>query len=122
MFDSTLQLILPAKTELPITVGTFIYIIEESAIELLAKHFDTKLTRLLVLFFGTLKEVMHLGKPFSNQDEHFVLRKVHSADHTRILTKDLLALELEVALPSSKEAPKSQLKRETDGLNMLNLN
>ena len=114
MPDSALQLILPAEAEFPVTVGAFISIVEETAIELLTKHLNTELTRLLALFLGTFEEAVHLGEPFSNQEEHLVLSKVHSADQTHVFPKDLLALELKVALPCNEETPESELKGEAD--------
>jgi hypothetical protein len=64
--DSALELILPAEAELPVAVRAFIPVAEEATVELLAKHLDTELTRLLALLLGTLEEVVHLGKPFPN--------------------------------------------------------
>ena len=54
MPDSTLELILPAEAELPVTVRAFIPFTKEATVELLAKHLDTELTRLLALLLGTL--------------------------------------------------------------------
>jgi len=64
--DSALELILPAKAELPVAVRAFIPVAEEAAIELLTKHLDAELARLLALLLGTLEEAVHLGKSFPN--------------------------------------------------------
>jgi hypothetical protein len=122
MSNSSLKLIFPAKTKLPITIGAFIHIVEETAIELLTKHFNTKLTRLLALFLCTLQEIVHLSESLPYQDEHFMLSEIHFANQTSIFSKDLLTLELEVAFSSNEETPESQLKRETNSLYMLDLN
>ena len=73
MAYSTLQLILPPQTYLPVSITSIISLNWQTAVQLFVKHFNLKTTHFAALGLRTLHEFRNISKAFSEVDKHIML-------------------------------------------------
>jgi hypothetical protein len=81
MFDSTLQLILPPKTYLPITVASVLGLGSwNTTVQLFVEHFNAEITGFFSLFVQRGQEVIAVSEAFAKVEADIEFGTVYSAD------------------------------------------